>query len=368
MGGQVLNTRLIQSCRWRGWLTKLGIGLLGCGLASMTASEELSTSTSNAGATALFESDEVLEVQLHGPIKKLLADTANRQRNFQIIAKGIQQPVGIRTGGKSRRRFCDFLPLRLDFEAIMDRGSPNPNSIFKGHQFLYLTTQCNFTARSQADLIEEYLAYRILNLITDSSYRVRLLRVNYVDTRQADKSVTHHAFVTESEHALARRMGGKILEISHISKRLLNEDHAALIYVFQYLIGNTDWSLVTGTGDDTCCHNGQLIGVGAKIFYVPFDFDMSGLVNPRYAQPDSSLSIKRVTQRIYRGYCGPEDALRRALEHVIAQREAILNIYRQAPELSKKDRDKGIRFLNRFSEEAKDPEKLLAMFQRRCLE
>jgi hypothetical protein len=273
----------------------------------------------------------------------------------------------VTTGGKSRRDVCDFLPLRLDFNSdgvAEPQGSP---SVFSGHDFLYLATHCRYTSRSQADLIEEYLAYRILNLITDFSYRVRLMRVRYVDTEQAEMAMTHYAFTIESQHALAQRLGGEVLEIEQLPKRRLNEQHAALIYIFQYLIGNTDWSLVAGTGDDSCCHNGQLIGRGSDIFYVPYDFDLSGLVNPRYARPDSSLPIRRVTIRLYRGYCGPEDALRQALDHVLAQREAILDMYSNAPVLTDKQRERGIRFLKRFSDKAKDPERLLEVFERSCL-
>jgi hypothetical protein len=262
---------------------------------------------------------------------------------------------------------CYFLPLRLEFGADTDREPPDPNSVFSGQHFLYLTAQCRSNTRSQADLVEEYLAYRILNLITEASYRVRLLRVDYTDPGEAESGNTHYAFVTESQQALARRMGGAVLNISHVPKRRLNEDHAALVYVFQYLIGNTDWSLVAGADDDTCCHNGQLIGVGSDIFYVPFDFDLAGVVNPPYARPDRSLPIRKVTQRLYRGYCGPEEALESAIAHVVAQREVILDLYRKESALERSARHRAVRFLTRFFEQAEDPDELLTQFQRKCL-
>ena len=368
--GQVSHIHASEArSRYAGWV-RLGVTLLSLGLGPAVAaeSEVIPRGTSGADAALLFDSDEVLEVRLYGPIEKLLEDTSKRQRRFEISAENVQQPVGVKTGGRSRLRVCDFPPLRLDFTAITDSPSPHPDSIFRGNEFLYVTTQCNFNTRSRADLIEEYLAYRILNLITEFSYRVRLIKVNYIDSRRDGKSITHYAFLTESQYVLARRMGAEVLEVEHILKRLLNEDHAALIYVFQYLIANTDWSLVTAKGDEACCHNGQLIDRDSQIFYVPFDFDLSGLVNPRYAYPDSSLPIQRVTQRLYRGYCGPEDALSRALEHVLAQREAIIELYSQALVLSRDERDSGIDFLERFFAEAGDPERLLTKFQRKCLD
>jgi hypothetical protein len=196
---------------------------------------------------------------------------------------------------------------------------------------------------------------------------VRLLEIDYVDSGNTDNRMTHFAFVTESQQALARRMKGEVLAISQVPKRRLNEDHAALIYVFQYLIGNTDWSLVAGADDDTCCHNGQLIGVGSDIFYVPFDFDLAGVVNPPYARPDRSLPIRKVTQRLYRGYCGPEEALESAIAHVVAQREVILDLYRKESALERSARHRAVRFLTRFFEQAEDPDELLTQFQRKCL-
>jgi hypothetical protein len=327
----------------------------------------LLTTMLSSGSTALFATGDVLDVELHGPVKELLADKANRQRSFQIIANGIQQPVSVKTGGRSRRKVCDFLPLRLYFDPDSGAGPAAQSSIFSGQQLLRVVTHCNFSARSEVDLIEEYLAYRILNLITESSYRVRLLRIKYVDTGQVGESMTHYAFATESEFELARRMGGRVLRISALPKKRLNEEHAAVIYIFQYLIGNTDWSLVTGTGDDKCCHNGQLIDVGSEIFYIPYDFDLAGLVNPSYARPDPSLRIDRVTRRLYRGYCGPPDVLRTALGRIAAHRESILNLYRQVPVLSSAERDKSIKFIEGFFRKAEDQEKLLELFQRRCL-
>ncbi len=363
-----MQIRYLQLFRCPYWFIALGIGLLGYALAATAANGEIANNNPQSQAGALFATDEVLEVELRGPFEKLLEDESRRQRTFQIIANDIQQSVGVRAGGKSRRRVCEFLPLRLDFETFATASASQPDSVFKGHNFLYFTAHCRHTERSQADLIEEYLTYRILNLLTESSYRVRLLRVKYVDTRREDKSMTYYAFVTESQHMLAHRMGGQVLDINQVPKRRLNEEHAAIIYVFQYLIGNTDWSLVAGGGDDMCCHNGQLIEVGSEIFYVPFDFDLAGLVNPHYAYPDRSLPIERVTQRLYRGYCGPEEALRRAIEHVVSQRDAILDLYRAAPALSPTERDKGITFPNRFFEKAEDTEELLSDFQKRCLD
>ena len=318
------------------------------------------------GATPapLFQSDTLLDLELRGPVRRLLQDLESSDVHaFDVTAGGVTRPARVSAAGKSRRMVCEFPPLRLEMAPESDlHGGP-----LAGQTLLRITPQCSSGARSQADVVEEYLAYRILNLITDLSYRVRLLRISYVDTASVDESRVDYAFVTESEYHLAERLGGAVLRIEALPKKRLNEAHAARIYVFQYLIGNTDWSLVTATGDEHCCHNGQLIDIDTAILYVPYDFDISGLVNPRYARPDPSLRIGRVRERMYRGYCGPPELLRQAIAHVAGQRDAILDLYRQAPVLSTKEREQGIGYLERFFRSAKAPESLLKRFRRQCI-
>jgi hypothetical protein len=316
-----------------------------------------------ATATLLFESDAVLDVELAGPLSSLLDDEKNISRDFVLTTSGAEHAVRVRMGGKSRLRVCSFPPLLLQFE----REPAVAGDPFSGHDYLRMVTHCRSSRNATANVVEEYLAYRILNLLTDFSYRVRLLRVDYVDPEHPGKPISAYAFVSEPALNLAHRVGGELLAVDGLPKQRLNEEHAALVYVFQYLIGNTDWSLVRGEGDEHCCHNGQLITRGDEIFYIPYDFDITGLVNPHYAKPDPSLRITRVTRRLYRGYCGPQAALHRALAQVTNRRDAIMELYREAPAMTAAERDKGISFLESFFRRAEDPEKLLEQFGRQCL-
>jgi hypothetical protein len=325
----------------------------------------LAASAIGAPAAPLLQSDEVLDITLRGPLRELLSDEAGEPRAFHLASGSGEQAVHASIRGKSRRKVCSFPPLRLDFErAALPEAS---NGIFDDLDMLRLTTHCRDQPSSQADVIEEYLAYRIFNLISDYSYRVRLLRATYVDTGESGATSTHYAFAVESERHLARRLGGEVLEVGGLPKARLNELQAARVYVFQYLIGNTDWSLVPGTGDDNCCHNGQLIDMDSEILYVPYDFDLSGLVNARYARPDPSLRIDRVTTRVYRGYCGPAEALSLALHRIVGLREAIIDLVRDAPGLSASERARNIRYLEGFFKKARKPEKILGVFERKCL-
>jgi len=149
---------------------------------------------------------------------------------------------------------------------------------------------------------------------------------------------------------------------------MLNDQQEALVYVFQYLIGNTDWSMVTSIGNDECCHNGKLVEKNQELLYVPYDFDLSGLVNANYAHPDGSLRISRVTQRLYRGFCLDPEILSGAIQTIRSHQSDFSKIIDNLPVLSKREKKKTNRFLERFFDEAENGEKMLKKFEQRCLD
>ena len=74
----------------------------------------------------------------------------------------------------------------------------------------------------------------------------------------------------------------------------------ATLDVFEYMIGNTDWSAVFN-------HNVVLIRDAAgRATAVPYDFDFSGLVDADYASVAPELPIRDVKQRVFRGVCRPD--------------------------------------------------------------
>ena len=78
--------------------------------------------------------------------------------------------------------------------------------------------------------------------------------------------------------------------------------------VFQYMIGNTDWSI-------KALHNIKLITFdnSRRPIPIPYDFDQSGLVNASYTLPAEHLQIKSVRERVYNGYYQPMSVLKPVL-------------------------------------------------------
>jgi len=135
------------------------------------------------------------------------------------------------------------------------------------------------------------------------------------------------------------------------------------------MIGNTDWSLIRAPGEDVCCHNVHLIEKNGGLYPIPYDFDFSGLVNASYAKPSSIVGTKRVTQRVYRGYCKlPIDRIAPALEIITALREPIMSLVEQSPVAGNEDTDSRVRYIGYFFEEAvADRDDMLEEFDGDCL-
>jgi len=318
-----------------------------------------------AGAASLFEDQAVLEAELIGPLQRVMRSKSQPEEHpFVLRVEGRDLPLDVRLRGKSRLAQCSFPPLRLDFER-----SATPQTAFEGQNVLKLVTHCSNSSSGEQNLLEEYLAYRIFNLLSDFSFRVRLLHMTYTDTdgRRDRDARQRYAFVIEPAEQLAARLEAVPLDIPAVSLSRLDADQAALVYVFQYLVGNTDWSLVHPTDDTECCHNGDLFEWGEKIFYVPYDFDQTGLVNARYAKPHPVVHIPNVRARRYRGYCGDSDTLAAAMRQVNLRQGDIIELVRSIPGLSERDAKKAVDYLAEYFDEAANVEKLLKKFERQCI-
>ena len=279
-------------------------------------------------------------------------------------ANGVEYHIQVRVRGKSRLRVCDFSPLRFNFS-----DGDTKQTVFADQDNLKLVTYCRSKDVAETDTLQEFAAYRIFNLISDAGYRVRLLRITYRDTdeRRKDEVLARYGFLIESQAELADRIGGRPAKVTGVSLRSLDDRQAALVYVFQYMIGNTDWSMAKADDDDVCCHNGDILEIESKHFYVPYDFDLAGLVNAKYAYPDPALRIRKVTQRMYRGYCTSRDTLQSALGMVRKRKADILGVLSEIPGLPEDEQAMSIDYLSQFFTRAEDEEKMLQSFERRCL-
>ncbi len=307
---------------------------------------------------SLFAGHEIFDLTIHAPFTRLMrkAGSASDVSGRLELPDGTSVPMTCNKYGISRLRECDLASLEIAVEANDVRGTP-----FEGQQTLRLVTPCRLRGEYDKYAMLEYLVYRSYALIAEPALQVRRVQVRFHDSEKPGKDETGYAFFIEDIGQAAARRGQVWLDIQSQRTSDLDAAQLTLMTLFQYMVGNTDWSAVKGRPDDRCCHNIAVFGqegVGLNTV-LPFDFDQTGLVNPPYAAaPDASLGIRRVTERAYRGLCEHNDELPAAIV-VFNHRRPELEALFSSDELPyQKERERALKYVRGFYDTINDPRTL----------
>lgn len=257
--------------------------------------------------------------------------------------------IKVRGGWRSLSRNCStpLLWIRFDENGVGDTP-------FDGQSLLPLTTHCGkgvsvealAQAIPRADfeqyLLREFLAHRIYNVLTDLSLRTRLVRISYPDPDRSGRSMLHYAFFSEHFDAAAARTGNRRPERGNFDADRLDAQVAARLALFQYMIGNTDWSIARER------NTMLLVDPDGLQLPVPYDMDMSGLVDADYAGPAPGLPIDDVRERLFLGYCQPGVDWDALFAEFHGQMARILELDERLPGLSRSSKRWVHRYLESF--------------------
>ena len=307
----------------------------------------------------LFASDEIIDVEIEAPFGILTKERPNEEEvagKFRYTADDgslVEFEVAVRTRGRLRRtkKVCQFPPLRLNFKKSEVKGS-----LFDKQDRLKVVTHCRKQPRYEQAVISEYLAYRIFNLLSDASYRVRLLRATYTYTNE-EREVQSYAILIEDKDRIGKRLNAKTVqiddpdtkEIESAMVQDLRRPDSNLASVFQYLIGNTDFSVVKAAPGEDCCHNQTIFALeGEPNHKVPYDFDQSGLVNAPYSVPNARFKLKSTRVRLYRGRCVNNGYLPATLKLFNDKRDDIEALVRNQQDLTKGTAKRILAYIKQF--------------------
>lgn len=272
-----------------------------------------------------YDSDEPFPITLTLNVKRIRGDKDDkapwRDATITYTPPGGTTPevlpLKLKTHGIWRLKNCDFPPIRLDFSKDNTK-----KTVFAGLNKPKLTNFCRDDDTYEQYVLQELQAYRIYWTLTHNSHAVRALRITYVDSASGKPLTTRYAFIAEDPGRMSARLGGKILDIKGAGPDDMQPDAMVLAGLFEYLIGNTDFSM-------SALHNVELFARndGNDPIPVARDFDFSGLVNARYATPDGRLRIRTVRDRLYRGYCAPDSSYAKVFALFDARKDAIYSLY-----------------------------------------
>ena len=338
------------------------------GVGTIRSNTGVSNMPNNNATNLLFASDEILEIKLTTDIKTLRKDIGDEREYHDATVSytndednEINLDIKIKTRGHFRRNpiNCNFPPLRFDF-----RLSEVENTIFANQQKIKFVTHCQ-TKKEQYEqyILQEYLAYKVLNMLTDKSFRVRLVRISYVDLAGKENLPDRYGFFIEDNDKMAERLGGQIVEFKNVHPDRTEYKQITLVSLYQYFIGNTDWSVPS-------LHNIELVLTDSvkPPIAVPYDFDWSGIVNANYATPAPQLAIKTVRERLYRGYYRSAGDLQLYLQHFNDKRDEIYSLYNDFEPLDDKVRGRTIKYIDQFYSTINNPRMVNNIFVKGCRE
>jgi hypothetical protein len=321
---------------------------------ALAAAAQPSGSAPAKKATPLFAGDQPIHVAIRGPISAI-ARTPESLRTAQPATLTLISPasethaIQLSPRGLTRRLkiTCTFPPLRVEFTS-----KPVASSLFKGQKRLKLTTHCRSSPQHQQYVLLEYASYRLFNVLSPHGLRARLARVDY--SEQDGRAVTSRLgfFVEDGDDAAKRNGLVEARMPPRISPSQLDAVAAARAALFEYMIGNLDWSMRAGPQGDACCHNFRLMATSASsqtgLVPVPYDFDYSGFVNAPYAQPPEGISIGSVRERRYHHYCIHNPQVIQVAAEFRAKRGELLAMLASIPQLDDSRRRSASAYLEAF--------------------
>jgi hypothetical protein len=319
----------------------------------------------------LFQSDEIIDVRIEAPLRTILSERPFDEElpatfSFTNSAgEAVTFDIKMRTRGKFRRKaeVCHFPPMRLNFKASQTKGT-----LFQKQDKVKLVTHCQSTSKYEQSILREYMAYRILNVMTDASYRVRLLRISYFDTEGKRRDQTRFGFIIEHRDRLAKRLDMPVLEVPKISSQSLQREYASTVSIFQYLIGNTDFSSVKGVEGEPCCHNHVLFGnENEPIWSIPYDFDQAGLVDAEHAGANPRFRLRNVRQRLYRGRCSHNDRINTTLAKYNDKHDEILRVIANPDVAAKNTIKKMTKYVEQFYKTINNPRSVNSELIKNCI-
>lgn len=267
----------------------------------------------------LFAESKPLEITLTAPFGQLRRNRrgAAPYRAATLTYTGdsgqVSTPVRVRTRGIWRRQNCEIPPLMLNPDSAK-------TTVFARLSKVRLTLHCRNSDQYEQYVLQEFQLYRVQRLLSPLSFDVRLARVTYVDSEKRDTVAQRYAFLQEDDDEFAARVGARLVTIKGAGADDLDPYESAFLGVFQYFIGQSDFSV-------RALHNVVLVYRDPHHIPVARDFDWTGAVNTRYAVPNPVLNIRNVRERIMRGYCAPPEEYERVFALFREKKDAIYAVY-----------------------------------------
>jgi len=293
-----------------------------------------------------FEDESTVNATLEMDLKDLLAKKAKQRYlpgTMTLTFKDgsvVKEKITATVRGNFRRETCFMPGLTVNFKA-------DTNSSMSKFKTMKISNGCQSGEESGQLVIKEYLAYKIYNLLTDMSLKARFMNISFKDVSGKRKPYTQYAFMIEDVDDMAKRNHMIEVEGTMYNTEQTNRAQMTIVTLFEYLIGNTDWSV-------PAYHNVKLIGPKddkqVRPYVVAYDFDICGFVDPPYATIDEQLQekISNVRERLNRGFPRTMEELKAAVKLFNEKKEKIIGLIKNNEHLNSKEKSRAVDYVEEF--------------------
>jgi hypothetical protein len=271
----------------------------------------------------------------------------------------ISRNIRLRSRGEFRNQYCGFPPIELNFKDA-NFGYSDLNRITK----LKLVPQCKSGSINESYVLREYLTYKLFQVFTDTSFRVRLLTINYIDTEKKRKPISQYGFFIEPVEFVTARTNSVQINTATLNQKSIIPEIMDRLAIFNYMIGNYDWAVPKQ-------HNVKVIKPlvltpTGRVIAIPYDFDWTGLVNADYAIPAEIIGTENVRERLFLGVCRSREVYQKDLEIFLQEKEELYNVINQFPYLSQKDKKDMTGYLDGFYNQLAGRKEILDILLSSC--
>ncbi|MDF1559756.1 MAG: hypothetical protein P1P83_06065 [Bacteroidales bacterium] len=317
---------------------------------------------------SLFEDEDILEVSLHFDLTRFLKK-ADRDQSIDGImtlhfsqADSMEKKVTAKYRGQSRYERCKYPPARITFKKPVYEGSDS-GRIKK----IKLVNQCQPATIYEDYLIREYLVYKLYNVVTDTSFRVRLVRLNYIDTEKKRKPIIQYGMLVEPEGLVESRLNLLEVKSKALSMRHMRPTMIDRIAIFNYMVSNWDWS-VPGQ-HNISVFTSPIPSLAGQGIPIPFDFDLAGVVNADYAIPLPETGLTSNRDRTFLGICRSREVFVSELKVFISKKDEFYSVVENSPHLRKAAKRDITFFLDQFFDQLEKPrgfDRMVDLFLANC--
>lgn len=320
----------------------------------------LSSGFTQIGPT-LFESEKMLPVTLSFDLAKLQKNREIRPRYQDatiywqaITGDSMDMKVQIKARGNFRRTdgTCKLPPLRIRF-------SKNDTLLpFEPNRKLKLVTLC----QEECYVLREYMVYKLYQILSNYSLKVRLSTITYDDNKGKAESQTACGFFIEDIPTFSARMGASELDTTHYSLDAMDREMLTLVHMFQFMIGNPDHH-------PDRLQNTRLIqpADGSAPIPIPYDFDWSGIVDASYTKLEG-FTGGLFTKRRFVPLCRSLDEFMTTGDIFRAKRDEMEALIFDAPYLTNDDKKYMLDYIGEFFKVINSKGKVKKLFVKSCKE